>query len=184
MPAYLVELPVTGGRTLPGGHDKFIVFAHDDADAKDIVKDQFSGDSDALVSAATVTEVVAATELENFSLRVAILDSDPVVDVTVVGVDGATVDTIAALAVTALNALSSISAAAYNSTTQVLTVAGVADELGDKTLLVEFYGPNGRATIAGFVGAVVDGGAAEDELTVTLAADARVKPIVLASLKA
>lgn len=65
MPAFLVELPVSGGKTLIGAANSFVVFALDAADARQVCANHVSGDSDALWNSAdtVVTEIVAGTTL-------------------------------------------------------------------------------------------------------------------------
>lgn len=88
MPAYLVKLANLLGKTLPTGKSSVVVFAADVADARSVCKGQFDGDSDAIWDAATVTEVVAGADAASMDLRVAILDSSPVVDLVATGVLG------------------------------------------------------------------------------------------------
>jgi len=91
MPAYLVTLPTTARATLPEGVTDIVLFASNSADAIATCKSVYSGDSDAAWAAATATEIVAGSNLSGseWGLRVAVLDSDPVVDVTANGgVDG------------------------------------------------------------------------------------------------
>ncbi len=65
MPAFLVELPISGGKTLIGAADSFVVFALNAADARAAAANHVSGDSDALWNSAqtTVTEIVAGLTL-------------------------------------------------------------------------------------------------------------------------
>ena len=91
-----------------------------------------------------------------------------------------TVDEIAAALVTALNALDGIANAAYNATSNTLTVAGTADALGVQKLEVSIIPPGGSASIASLVGAITDGGASGAALSVVLPADNAVIPNVLA----
>jgi hypothetical protein len=65
MPAFLVELPLSGGKTLIGASDSFVVFALNAADARAVAANHVSGDSDALWLSAqtTVTEIIAGTTL-------------------------------------------------------------------------------------------------------------------------
>ncbi len=75
MPAFLVELPLSGGKTLIGASDSFIVFALNAADARAVAANHVSGDSDALWNSAqtTVTEIIAGTTLPaNYELEVLI----------------------------------------------------------------------------------------------------------------
>lgn len=90
MPAYRVQLSEAHAQlSLLHGHDSMVVFAGTSADAIAVAKGQYPGDAGAAWAAATATEVVAGTELgSNYSLRVAILDSVPVIDETATGVLG------------------------------------------------------------------------------------------------
>lgn len=65
MPAFLVELPPSGGKTLIGASDSFVVFALNAADARAAAANHVSGDSDALWNSAqtTVTEIIAGSTL-------------------------------------------------------------------------------------------------------------------------
>ena len=75
MPAFLVELPASGGKTLIGAANSFIVFALNAADARAAAANHVSGDSDALWNSAqtTVTEIVAGTTLPaNYELEILI----------------------------------------------------------------------------------------------------------------
>lgn len=180
--AYLVTLPAQTGMTLPQGANAMVVYAEDANDAKDICKNYFTGDSNAAWEAATATAIAAAADLAGFTLRAGILGQTPVVHAEVTGAASATIDTLGTALAAALNALPNIAAAAYNTSTQVLTIAGVADELGDQQGYCELLGPGG-VPVAGFAGAVTDGGVAEDPVTCTLAADARAKPQVVAAVK-
>ena len=65
MPAFLVELPASGGKTLIGASDSFVVFALNAADARAAAANHVSGDSDVLWNSAqtTVTEIVVGTTL-------------------------------------------------------------------------------------------------------------------------
>ncbi len=73
MPAFLVELPASGGKTLIGASDSLVVFALNAADARAMCANAFDGDSTALWQSAqtTVTEIIAGTTLpDNFELEV------------------------------------------------------------------------------------------------------------------
>lgn len=186
MPAFLVELGAASGLTLKNGINAFVVFATDAADAKAISKSFIDGDNDAHIDNATVTQIVAGADLEGWRLRVAVLNAVPPIDITVVGAAAATIDSIAALAVTALNA-TAIDNASYSAASNILTVAAIADGLGDKTLTVEMLPPAasypGAKPIPSFVGAIVHQGIAAAVLTVQLAADAAVIPKVLRGIR-
>lgn len=182
MPAYLVTLPDTAGQTLVNGCNAFVVFAEDPTAAENIVKDVFSGDSDALVTSATPVEIVEATDLEGFTLTVGINDPVTPIEASYTAVANDVIDDIGAGIVTALIA-AGVANASYDSGTNILTAAAIADGLGDNQLTVVMTGPNGNASQPGFVGAIVDGGVEAAALTVALAADAYVMPQVVASLK-
>lgn len=98
MPAYLVTLPTDARFTLPEGVTDMLVFAADADDAKAVAKSKYSGDSDAAWAAATATQLVAGTDFSGseWALRCAVLDADPVIDVTanggVSGVVGVAID--------------------------------------------------------------------------------------------
>lgn len=75
MPAFLVELPLSGGKTLIGASDSLVVFALNAADARAMAANAFDGDSNALwnSSQTTVTEIIqGATLPDNFELEVTI----------------------------------------------------------------------------------------------------------------
>lgn len=185
MPAFLVELPEVLGRTLIDQADRFVVFAEDEDDAVAIVQDHFGGDSDALVAAATVTEVEAAADLAGFTLKIHLTKTgETAIDVEVVGGASDTIDDLGAAAETALNATASIANAGYTSGTNTLVIAeGASDALGDWTASVQLLGPNGRAAIPAFVGAITDEGLSSADLSVVFGADTVVVPAVLAALK-
>lgn len=97
-----------------------------------------------------------------------------------------TIDAIAALLVIALDATSSITASDY--TGQLLTVAEIADGIGDHTLTVTVKPPvvnvegvqaNQPAAIPGYIDTIVDEGIAAAVLTVEFPVDGYVRPTVL-----
>lgn len=98
-----------------------------------------------------------------------------------------TIEALAAKAVDALNAHSLIAAAAFNFSTNVLTIAAAGDGLGDKTVEVEVLPPAtafpGAVAVPGFASSIVDNGSAGAALTVTLGADARSVPVHYGSFK-
>jgi len=93
-----------------------------------------------------------------------------------------TMDEIGAALATALNALPLIANAAYNTTSNTLTIAGTADALGDKQVEVYITPPLGKSSVAALVGTIVDGGASGDALSVILPADAAVVPVSRAAV--
>lgn len=187
MPAYLVTLDRTkSGHTIVQGADAMVIFAASATAAKQAAAAKFEGDGLAWLNDSTATEIVAGTDWQGWTFRVAILGGfgtggDEPRTVAVVGdATDNTVDEIAAALVTALNGLDGIANAAYNATSNILTVAAAADALGNQKLEVSIIPPGGSASIASLVGAITDGGVAAADLTVVLPADNAVIPNVLA----
>lgn len=187
MPAYLVTLDRNkSGHTLVQGADAMVIFAASATAAKQAAAAKFEGDGLAWLNDSTATEIVAGTDWQGWTFRVAILGGfgtggDEPRTVAVVGdATDNTVYEIAAALVTALNALDGIANAAYTATTNTLTVAGTADALGDQKLEVSIIPPGGSASIASLVGTITDGGVAAADLTVVLPAYNAVIPNVLA----
>jgi len=185
--AYLVTRDRTkSGHPLVHGAAAMDVFAASATAAKQAAAAKFDGDGLAWLNDSTVTEITAGADWNGWTFRVAILGGfgtggDEPRTVAVVGdATDNTVDEIAAALVTALNALDGIANAAYNATTNTLTVAGTADALGDQKLEVSIIPPGGSASIASLVGTITDGGVAAADLTVVLPADNAVIPNVLA----
>ena len=189
MPAYLVTLDRTkSGHTLVQGADAMVIFAASATAAKQAAAAKFEGDGLAWLNDSTATEIVAGTDWQGWTFRVAILGGfgtggDEPRTVAVVGdATDNTVDEIAAALVTALNA-TQINAASYDAATNTLTIAGAADALGDQQVAVRITPPGGKSPIDALVGTITDGGASGDALSVVLPADAAVVPRVLAAVK-
>ena len=163
-----------------------VTFAASATAAKQAAAAKFEGDGLAWLNDSTATEIVAGTDWQGWTFRVAILGGfgtggDEPRTVAVVGdATDNTVDEIAAALVTALNGLDGIANAAYNATSNILTVAAAADALGNQKLEVSIIPPGGSASIASLVGAITDGGVAAADLAVVLPADNAVIPNVLA----
>jgi len=81
MAAFLVTLPADARFTLPSGVTDLVVFAGSAAEAKDVAKSHFDGDSDAAWASATATEITAASDFSDYRLRVAVLDADPLIEI-------------------------------------------------------------------------------------------------------
>ncbi len=155
----------------------FVVSAEDAADARAIAESQFDGDAGpAAFAAATVTDLTTG-ELGNvntspnmlgYKLRVSILDSTPVIDEEVVGAGSDdTLDELGDLMVIALNANAIIANAAFVSPD--LTIAGVADNLGDRKVQVTLTPPGeGAVPIPGPIGIITDEGIVAAALAVAL----------------
>jgi hypothetical protein len=160
-----------------------VVYANDATDAKALLEALYSDDVDGNWANATATAIAAAANMVGWTLRVQVLTPEGVslYDVEVIGAGADdTIDEIAALMVIALNA-TAIDGAAYNSGTQVLTIAETTDNLGDHHTLVEWYAPS-PATRKAIPGFVVDKsviGAANTAVTATFAADSYSVPKVI-----
>ena len=77
MPAFLVELPASGGQTRIGAADSMVVFATDAANARAVAANHFDGDSNVLWNdaATTVTEILAGSVLPaNYELEIKVLN--------------------------------------------------------------------------------------------------------------
>lgn len=176
MPAYLVEAK-PGGRTLFDGVRSVVVFASDTTDGLAMAKSVVEGDGDETFNGATVTELVIGPNLNGFTCRVRLVDT--AVDVSVEGAGTANIDVMGNGLASALNALPEIAGAGYDSGTNILTVSNVGDNLGDKTLVVEWLPPHpGLIPIPGFVLSQVHEGIAGSQITVTFASDAFAFPLV------
>jgi len=174
MPAYIVSLP--SGVTFGNKNTDVVVFAENATYARDMAKAAYNQGSDTVWDLASVTEIVAGADFENWTLRVRIdyagTQTDPV-DVSVVGAAADTIDDIGSAMATALNLNAQIAAAAWDGLTNILTAAGVADGIGDGKLRVTFTPPGAlRGAVASYVGTITDGGVAAAALTVQMATDA------------
>ncbi len=181
--AYYVTLPLEGGQTLRNGVNAVVVYAEDATQAKEAAAARFDGDS--AWSGSTATAIIAG-DYSGWTLRLrlfAAASTVPLVDVSVLGdATNNLIDEVAALAVTALNATAPIAGAAYNSTTQVLTVAETTDVLGNLALVAEFTHADFASPVASLVGAIVDEGLSSAAITVTLKADAIIPPKLYGSV--
>jgi hypothetical protein len=192
MAFYIVTLnPNKGGRSLRNGSDVMVVSAADATAAKQVAAAKFEGEGNVWTdSSTTATAIAAAADWSGWTVKVAILGgfgagakTDPF-EVSAVGdATNNTMDKIAALLVTALNASAGIAGAAYDSATNILTVAGTADALGDQQVQAEFIPPGSAEAVPALVGTIVDGGLSSAALTLTLPADAAVIPAVLGFFK-
>lgn len=186
MPAYTVIRPDLTGATAVSGHNAVVVFAADATDAKAMAKALHPGDSGALWDAATVTELVAATDMTGWRARCTVSNVSTgavVADVTVTAAASDVIDDMGTDLATALNATASIAGAGYVIATQVLTVAETTDTLGDHAVTLEFFPPTSYAlgqdvAVPSFVASITDEGAGGAALSATLVADASVVPNV------
>lgn len=190
MPAYLVTLDRNkSGHQLRGGGDAMVVFATNATAAKEICAAKYPSDGLAWANDSTATEITAASDFNGWTLRVFIqsglgAEGDESGEFIVTGdATNNTIDEVAALMVTALNAHADIAGAAYNGTSNTLTLAGTTDGLGDQTVEVSLTPPGGESAVPSLIGTITDGGASGDALTVVLPADAAVIPVVRAVVK-
>lgn len=190
MPAYLVSrdrtaLPVAGG---PDHTNVMVVHAADATQAKQMASAQYEG-GDASWSGATVTEIAAQslTSLVGWQFFVGVYKAEEDdIEITYTAIANDSIDDVGAALVTALNA-TEIDGAAYDSTTQVLTIADAMDDaMGDRAVIVRIAPPGKnvhRSFIAQLVGTVTDEGMAAADLSVVLPADAAAFPLVYAKLE-
>jgi hypothetical protein len=162
-----------------------VVVAESSADAKALLKSLHGDAVDAGWDNATYTAMAAGADLAGWTARAVVHEVDGTVaaDVTVTGAASATVDSIAALLVTALNATTAISNAAYNTSTNVLTVAGTSDAMGDGHFYLAFSPPGSTTAVPGFVGSHTEGGSNGAALSAPLAADSYTVPKVTMKFK-
>ena len=94
--------------------------------------------------------------------------ADDVASVSYTAVASDTIDLIGAALVPLLNATSSIAASIYTAGTDTLTVAAIADAIGDHSITLEVIPPGGATGIPELVGTIVHEGVAAADLTVVL----------------
>lgn len=144
MAFYLVT--AKSGNDLVNGVKNVVIEGNSSTEAKHLC-DALVG-SDGAWSGATVTTLSAgaSTDYVGWKYRVVIGKSAAfpsaivganVVDVSYTAVASDTTDLIGAALVTALNATAQIAGSAYNTGTNVLTVAETTDDMGDSTVRVE-----------------------------------------------
>ncbi len=181
--AYVVSLPSTMiGRQLQNEVDMVVVYANDTTDAKAMAKAAMGADSNVAWDNATVTAIAAASNALGFRFVVKETLTTGAVgrtcDVTATGAGQDTIDEIGSALATALGG-----GATYNSTTQKVILVAAAGGGGDRSIEVKVYPPTSvgqDAPIPGFIAAVTHNGAAADELSFTLCADAFVVPNLVA----
>lgn len=167
MAVYLLTLPEQPGLTLKHGADQMIVQAASATQAKEMAQAKFDGDGSTWTGA-TATELASTADFEGWKFDISLYTSTPK-HFTYTGTSANdTIDEIGAALVTLINADADIANAAYNTTSNTLTVAGTADGLGDKELIVKITPPSGTAPIASLVGTITDGGATDAAVSVIL----------------
>ena len=183
MATFIVKVPNDSGITLKNGVATCVVTAENATDARAICEsvhgDGAANWTDSSVTASTVSQTTVGDAMAGWRMLIEIVDTDFEVEITA-GV-GEDLDQMATEAAAALVA-AGIATAAYNATTNVLTVAGAAANLGDKTLSVKLFPPNGYAPVSGLISSITDEGVAGAALTVTFQADTYVLPAIQDSL--
>jgi len=182
--AFIVTLPTESGHTERNNCNTIVCWANTGSEAITLAGANFAGDSN--WANATATAIVA-TDFSGYRFRVKIDGSTPDTPYLDVSVNGdatnKTPDLLAGLMVTALNATGKVANAAYNSSTNVLSVAGAADGIGNKTFAIEFYPPGSETAVTSMFSSLVMGGSAGSALTATLPADAYTPPVVFATCR-
>lgn len=181
-------------KTFKGGGNAMVVSAEDATDAKAIAASRYGGDSawsDATVTELTEVTAATANAFVDWVFTLIIFTATPKTFTFTGTAANDTLDEVAAQLVILLNADADIAGAAYNATTQVLTVAagtGV-DDLGDMALTISITPPavsdsggqtNAPQNIAGLVSSTTDEGVSTDDLEVTFNADTTIVPAVKA----
>lgn len=166
-----------------------IVQAADVAGAKLVCADKYPGDgawSDASVTALSETTLDANGACYGYTMKAIIRGGtqteDPIVITATSIVATDDLDALAALMVIAANAHAEIANAAYAA--PALTIAAIADGMGDASLEIEVYDGSGQGVDLGseFYTAITDGGIAGAVLEVALVADTVVQPKVLQAI--
>jgi hypothetical protein len=158
---FLLELPENVG--VVNGVKKMVVEADTPTAARDAASAEF--DNDTSWASATTTEIDASEVYEGATFTVAV---EGVYSVTYTAVQGDTLDTIGAALAVLLNGSPVIHNSAYVSATNILTVAGAADGLGNKTIAASVKLPGARRALTasnGPIGTATDKGSAGAALT-------------------
>jgi hypothetical protein len=174
---YLVTIDRNSQSPRKNGVDAAVVVAENSTEAKQMAASVLDGEGNAPWTAATATALAAAANLDGFVMNVQIFHPTTnarVANASFTGVSGATIDTIGTGIAAALNALSNIAGAAYNTGTNVLTVAETTDALGDHTFVISLRPPTAThadpQNLTSWFTSHVDGGVGSAALAVTLAA--------------
>lgn len=171
---YYVPLPETAKTILVEGKDTLIIGAESSAEAILTAKAYLHLPSDAAWVASTPVLLADPADLVGWRCKISIYDTAAalVESVTVTAVTTGTADSLGALLVTALNLTTSIAGAAYNSSTNVLTIAETTDGLGDHTVVAEFLPPttwdDPTISLPAFYTSLTHEGSSGDALAVTL----------------
>lgn len=155
-----------------------VVEADDLATARSMAKASYRGPW----GAADATTIAAASDdLEGWVHRVVVSDgtsATPLYDVSITSVATDDIDDVGGDLAAAL--VTAGLTASYS--TPTLTVAAIADGIGDETLTVTATPPGGRAPVSELIGTITDQGVAAAALTVVLDAQTAV-PNVLTTIE-
>ena len=176
MAFFLLELPTSSGQTRVDGTKAMLVEADSAAEARNLAAAEANGDANWSDSSVTITDVTTLSAADYLGVKWRITVRNPILggaagiieQVEYVGIASDTIDLAGAALVTALNATGSIAGALYTGASNTLTVAAVADNLGDKSLQVEVIFPSAEEGVPGVVGVIVDEGIVAAVLTVVL----------------
>lgn len=153
-----------------------VVQANSANEARQLGKNTVDGDSDVLWANATPVDLTTIKDMTGWTINTSVNTSIPV-NVTTVGVAGNALDDILTAHATALlaavgTAISGTAHSAYNTSTNLLTVASIADGIGNKTVTTVVTPPAGLFESsytwaqADLVTGKVDGGSSGAVLTV------------------
>lgn len=201
MAIFTVQLPsVPGPATRTNRAGLIVVAAPSVASAREIARAKFGGDTDAWSdTSATVTQLIEPTNLSanallgwRFTIRISGVASLATGPVIVTGdATNDTLDEVGTALAVALNALPEIAGAVYTAATQTLTVAAIADNLGDRTVVMGIFPPielGGGQQLnadvhqaAGYVSSITHQGIVAAALTVVFVGDTSTVPTVFAT---
>lgn len=184
MGLFLLELPAASGLTKKDGVDAMVVEADDATAAKELASTRFGGDSPWSQATATTIAAGVAADYSGWTYRIQLRGGAMVTPLDLTRVAGAeTVDQIGTALATAINAASSeIAGAAYDTGTNVLTVAETTDARGNATLQVDITPPGHSEPMASMRSTIVHQGAAGAAVSCVLVAPTAI-PAVLRLLR-
>jgi hypothetical protein len=174
---FLVSAPVSSGVTTQGGVDRCLVFAEDAAMALEMAQSLNSQGGNANWAAGTATAITAPTDFTGWRCQIVISDTSnsEVVNVTYTGIASDGIDEIGDALVILLNATAPIAGSLYTGATQTLTIAAIADGIGDHSVIVNFFPPasNGGqdVSITEYLSTLTDEGIAAADLTQVFVGD-------------
>lgn len=178
-------LDVAGAKSPRGrnGIKGMVVVAQSSAEAKALAASLFSADADWGTATATeITTPPAAADLAGWRFRVRVYSKvgadrglpPAIADVSFTAGAGHVIDDVGTALATALALNAKTAHAAYNTGTNLLTIAvGASDALGDHKCLVESFAPGGgeeAMASSPHLGTLTHGGLSSADLTITLVA--------------